>query len=64
MTYFEGKKIIKQDNGQVVVVNRNDVDNSSSVPSEWSLSSDKLSSKDINKLNKALNKNKKRNSKK
>lgn len=64
MTYFEGKKIIKQDNGQVVVVNRNDVDNSSSIPSEWSLSSDKLSSKDINKLNKALNKNKKRNSKK
>lgn len=64
MTYFEGKKIIKQDNGQVVVVNRNDVDNSSSVPSEWSLSSDKLSSKDINKLKKALNKNKKRNSKK
>lgn len=64
MTYFEGKKIIKQDNGQIVVVNRNDVDNSSSIPSEWSLSSDKLSSKDINKLNKALNKNKKRNSKK
>lgn len=64
MRYFEGKKIIKQDNGQVVVVNRNDVDNSSSVPSEWSLSGDKLSNKDINKLNKALNKNKKRNSKK
>lgn len=46
------KSIVKQDNGQMVVVNRKKK-NSSGIPSEWN---SKPSTRDINKINKKIKK--------
>lgn len=60
MSGLKGKRVVKQDNGKVVVVNRNTKNDNSAIPSEWSLSKRKLSSRDINMINQALGKKKKR----
>lgn len=64
MNGFKGKKIIKQDNGKVIVVNKKQKDDNPLVPSEWSISDKKLNSQDINMINKRLGKKNKRKFKK
>lgn len=62
MTRFEGRRIVKQDNGKMIVVNKK-VDDSRKLPSEWAISDKKMGSQDINMINKKLGKKKKRKSK-
>ena len=62
MTRFEGRRIIKQDNGKMIVVNKK-IDDSRKLPSEWAISDKKMNSQDINMINKKLGKKKKRKSK-
>lgn len=64
MTYFKNKKIVKQDNGKMTIVNKKNIKDGHTLPSEWSISDKKLHDDDIHKLNKALKQKKKRNSKK